>query len=231
MKSVQATKPPIIIVTDNASKPASWFQPSKSAFTLCSVALDGFASGTLTMIQLSLCLIVCLFNPLPLPFPPSPGAKSPCSFASRHRIASAMPTLWSLPLGQATKTRASGSEVSRGTRKGRSSGSSCRSCLLPTFPRLRGRCRCFVPVSVLASVGSGVGEAVITAAKSAEVAERAAASRVPRYTCLVGSINAHRGTLTLLASCVRDEIRDGRLSSEVRRSSSLCVQKTGAVRP
>lgn len=78
----------------------SWLD-SRTAFTLCSVARLGFRAGLLSVIQLSLCLMKSLLmffaSRFVLP------SKRPLSKAHRHRIARAVPTDRSFPVGQHTR--------------------------------------------------------------------------------------------------------------------------------
>ena len=78
----------------------SWLS-SNTALTLCSVVRLGFRAGLLVVIQLKRCLM----NALPISFA-GRGAlvsRAPASLTYRQRIASAVPTERSLPVGQQSR--------------------------------------------------------------------------------------------------------------------------------
>ena len=84
-------------------------QPIKKAFTLCSVALLGEASGIETMIQLNLCLITVLL----MEESTSGSCRIvPVSVKYVHSSANAVPTERSLPVSQVTRTLLAGFKMS-----------------------------------------------------------------------------------------------------------------------
>lgn len=192
------------------------------ALTLCRVARLGLSAGLLVVIQLSLCLIKSFVMPSALNFP----SIFPCSSTARHRMARAVPTERSLPVGQQTSillVESDGSEA----KNSRSRGSWVRRSRDPSLPVWHLRWRwCFVPLSFGSLMSRDVGVHSIIASKS--VVSMPSFDDI--YTFLVGWISV-AVTFPHFSSAINFLIILGAPSSGVLMSKSLFFQKSCGVSP